>query len=265
MNTFSFDKTQPDRLVELKRAYLGRLSHPLDGMWESFGDMADHYNVLADDVVCGYCAINSERKILKFSIDETQPARTVFRQAVSQLEISGAVAATCEPEYLSLCLDLQKSVNVNALMYHIAEGFTLPKFSFPAEVEFKIATSSDLDVAVQFGTITLGADPNWLKGYFEDRIDRGELFGLWKDGRLIATGECRPSDTQQPYADLGMIVAKEHRGKGLATDILRELIRLCEDRRLKPICSTERDNIGAQKAIEKSGFISHHRILDVTF
>ena len=90
-----------------------------------------------------------------------------------------------------------------------------------------------------------------------DSIDEAKI--------ALATGECRPSDSQKPYADLGMVVSKNHRGQGLATNILRQLIRRCRENGLSPICSTERDNYAAQKAIENSGFVSHHRLLEIAF
>ena len=43
------------------------------------------------------------------------------------------------------------------------------------------------------------------------------------------------------------------------------LKQLCDDRGLVPICSTTADNVAAQRAITKAGFVSRHRILEVSF
>ena len=101
--------------------------------------------------------------------------------------------------------------------------------------------------------------------YYGDLIKRKELFGLWDGKTLIATGERRVSETQKPYADVGMIVSTTHRGQGLATMILQKLLNLCGEKGLSAICSTEKDNVGAQKAIAKAGFIDHHRIVEFKF
>ncbi|MBL4838492.1 MAG: GNAT family N-acetyltransferase [Kordiimonadaceae bacterium] len=83
--------------------------------------------------------------------------------------------------------------------------------------------------------------------------------------QLNCRWERRISDTQKPYADVGMVVAKDWRRKGLATAILQQLALLCRGEGLRAICSTESGNIGAQKAIENAGFISTQRILDISF
>ena len=105
----------------------------------------------------------------------------------------------------------------------------------------------------------------WLVQYLSNLIERQELFGCWLDSELIATGENRKFDeVQQGYTDLGVIVDRSQRGKGLATWILQQLVQQSIDRDLKPLCSTERDNIAARKAIAGAGFISRNRIIQFT-
>ena len=65
--------------------------------------------------------------------------------------------------------------------------------------------------------------------------------------------------------DLGMIVAKEQRRKGLGSYILTLTKAYCYERKLLPICSCEATNIGSKKAIEKAGFVSRHRVLKCEF
>jgi len=102
----------------------------------------------------------------------------------------------------------------------------------------------------------------WLIGYLTNLIERQELFGYWRDGRLMATGESRGNDEYQvEYADLGVIVAESERRKGIATRVLQRLVAITEAKGLIPICSTEKSNIGAQKAISRAGFFAGHRIL----
>ena len=96
-------------------------------------------------------------------------------------------------------------------------------------------------------------------------MDEHHIFVLREEGKLIATSECRTSKTQQPYADLGMIVAEEYRRKGVGNYILARTKAFCYDQNLSPICSCEADNIGSKKAITKAGFVSRHRIVLTEF
>ena len=62
-----------------------------------------------------------------------------------------------------------------------------------------------------------------------------------------------------------MVVGKNHRRGGIATNILRALAGHAQSKGLTSICSTETGNVGAQKAISRAGFVSTHRILEITF
>jgi GNAT superfamily N-acetyltransferase len=85
---------------------------------------------------------------------------------------------------------------------------------------------------------------------------------LWRNGRLLATGECCDFDYyQKDYTDVGLIVDESMREKGLGAKLFKYLIGIAESRGLKLICSTEKITIGAQKAINRAGFISANRIL----
>lgn len=265
MKKYSLKKSDHAELSDLKKLYLKSLPAPRDGMWETFVMMADHYTITHEEKTIGYFVINAEQLILQYYAHDDYDSADIFKQILDELKPVGAVATTSEFQFLSLCLDHQKSVSINALMYHINEDAPIADANFPQGFEFKTISENELKTAVDFAHQTLGADRGWLSGYFGSLINRGELFGLWQEKNLIATGECRLSDTQKPYADLGMVVSKTHRGQGLATAILRKLLKICDKKGLSAICSTEKENIGARKAISKAGFISHHRIVEIKF
>lgn len=267
MTQYHFASIAPQNLAELKRQYLNSLGVPLDGMWESFVEGGAHWAILgmsADVQNCsdpiGYCVLNDEQKVLQFFTRDIQDGPHAFEQMRTQLAPSGAFVATQQAAYLSYCLDHQRSLAVNALLYREAAGPVTP-----SGLELRVVTEGEFEKAVEFGIAVLGCDLGWLQGYYKDHIAKQQLFGGWKDGSLIAIGECRISETQKPYADVGMMVAEKHRGQGLATDILRNLRHMCKARGLKAICSTEVENVAAQKAITNAGFVSEHRILEIGF
>lgn len=265
MGIYTPRKASLQELENMKQQYRDHLAAPIDGMWEIFVDMADQYAIQCDGDVVGYAAINAEHQILQFYVQPAHDAKAAFSVLITELNIKGAIVETCETHYLSLCRDHQASVEVNALMYHVAAGAYIAAATFPSGTIFKQVEMGNLETATNFGAGAIGADENWLRGYYSERIEKGELFALWQDNHLIAAGECRPRDTQKPYADVGMVVSQDHRSQGLATQILRQLIHISNDKGLKAICSTENSNIAAQKAITKAGFSQYHKILDVTF
>ena len=79
-----------------------------------------------------------------------------------------------------------------------------------------------------------------------------------------SSGECIPSQKQPPYADLGMVVARSYRGRGLGSFLLTRLKKHCYEAGWKPICSCEASNRASKKAIEKAGFLSE-LMVTITF
>ena len=265
MTTYTFHKTSPSNLQNLKQEYVANITAPLDGMWEIFANVADHYAILSDGDTVGYFAVSSEQKLMQFYLPRMSDSRQVFGDIVSRFNISGAFVSTVEPAYLSLCLDRQKAIVVNALMYNVEDNEPLGEIAFPKDCEFRLVTKGELKIAVAFAMDALGADEGWLTGYYSEHIEKEQLYGLWQGQALIAAGELRKSASQKPYVDVGMVVAPQCRKSGLATTILRQLRRLAREHRLNAICSTEYGNIAAQKAISRAGFTSSHRVLEITF
>lgn len=258
-------------LNELKQQYFNQSTAPLDGMWHfGFVSMSDHFGFYERDKLVGYCCINGDGYLLQYYLapvaktnsDELFNLMAEGKSSVSD-KINGAFVSTAEPEYMSLSLDNSESFKVNALMYHQNEHPL--SSSFPC-IEMTLATQDQLTELVEFASEAIGAPKEWLTGYYGNLIQRQELWTYRKGGYVVAAGECRRFDEYQTgYADLGIIVAHNERGKGLATRILRFLIQYANSDGLTVICSTESANTGAKKAIAKAGLVSKNRIVQFDF
>lgn len=257
-----------ESLSAMKESYVAQAVAPLDGMWlDGFVPMARHFGIRVDEELVGYFCINEEGYLLQFYLDHRcQSLSTeMFEQIVARDDsgtgqIKGAFVSTAEPHFLSLCLDHFSKFEVNALMYQQNRGFEKPKrgdFVSLISVE-----STQLSQTVDFAVENIGAPAEWLTGYYENLIDRNELYGVWKNDRLVATGESRRKDKHQTECvDIGVIVARSERGKRMATKILKQLASRNKDSGLRSICSTERTNHAAQKAIVRAGFSASNRII----
>jgi RimJ/RimL family protein N-acetyltransferase len=258
-------------LSELKDAYFANTSAPLDGMWHfGFVPMAKHVGFYLDGSLIGFCCINDDGYLMQFYVtqDKQAFAQQLFTLIAEQNsavlgEVRGAFVSTAEPNYMSYCLDNSATFTVNALMYQY-----MPEFSNEQNEKFEmqLASTEQLKALVAFAASNIGAPQDWLNGYYGKLIERNELFGYSIDGKLLATGECRLFDQHQTdFADLGVVVAQSERGRGIAKQVLRFLIKHAASKGLKSICSTQSGNIGAQKAISRVGFIASHRIVQFEF
>lgn len=258
-------------ISELKKQYFSQTTAPLDGMWHfGFVPVSTHFGFYEDNALVGFCCINGEGYMLQFYLSSTAQTRgkdlfTLIAQQNSSVigVVNGAFVSTAEPHYLSLCLDNSSAFKVHSLMYQQA---MIQNVNTNVSVELQRATSDQLSKFVEFAVENIGAPELWLSGYFRNLINREELWGYWKNGTLLASGECRLFDEYQTqFADLGMIVAESARGQGIATGVLNRLVSLANDRGLTTICSTESSNIGAQKAISRAGLESFNRIIQIEF
>jgi predicted acetyltransferase len=258
-------------LSELKQAYFEQATAPLDGMWHfGFAPIAKHFGFYFNGHLVGFCCINEEAYMLQFYLQpdyqiHSQQLFTLISEQNSSVigNVKGAFVSTAEPHYLSLCLDNSSEFKVNALMYQQANG---ADDKANKNVELQLATSEQLAEFVKFTAANIGAPEQWLNSYYGDLIARHGLFGYWNDMQLLAAGECRLFDHYQTeYADLGVIVSQLERGQGIAKGVLTVLVQYAANKGLTAMCSTESDNIAAQKAISSVGFISNNRIVQFEF
>ena len=192
--------------------------------------------------------------------------KALFDHVTDQESLTKAVVSTIDPSFLSLCLDVQQAVTVHTLLYELHDTVS-PNHPEADGTELRLLEAFELDRTVEIQQECLASSEDmsgWLRGYSSNLTAREELFVLCRGDDWIGLCEARKSDTQEGITDVGMMVAPTHRGLGWATYILARLTADCTARGRRPICSTTVDNVASQKAITRAGFISRHRIFDVT-
>jgi len=255
-------------ILDLKAEYLRSLAAPMDGMWEAgFINPSPHWEIRHGGEQAGYYAANSEGTLLQFYVLPAfeKHGRTLFDHVIAQDSVTQAVVSTIDPAFLSFCLDVQTKVTVHTYLYE-THAEVRPEHPKAEDVGLRLIEAPELHRTISFQQACLGGDKDlsgWLRGYSTNLIEREELFALCREDEWLGLGEYRRSDSQEGVVDLGMMVAPEHRGKGWATYILQLLCARSAGHGLHAICSTRVENLGAQKAILRAGFISRHRILRV--
>lgn len=263
-----------------KQTYLDSLVGPLDGYWETAViGLAPHYEMLEAGERVGYYAAKDGCLLQFFVAEPFLPrASVLFDELLAVAELDIASVSTVEPAFLSLCLDrqtavstkLNTSVSINTYLFRDHHPVRPVISNFP-NAQFRSAMLGDLAQLVQFyqendeyeDTEAIEEGAGGHESYVRELIEKGQVFLLIDNDKIIGIGECRISETQQPYADVGMIVNFQHRQQGVGVFILAQLKDYCYSHYVKPICSCAFDNIASRKTIEKAGFITQHRILDI--
>jgi len=257
---------RPDVLQRLRGDYLRTLVAPMDGMWESAAiARAVCWDIRDRGRHAGYACIGRDNDLLRFHLTGEYRARAqeIFRWFVAAHGIRRAIAGTIEPAYFSLCLDLQTSSALHSYLFHDNARVAVP--SGVGGRIFREAEEGEFDAVAHFYRANTDGPGDWIEAFLRARLERGELVGLYDQQGVLATGECIPSRTQPPHADLGMVVAHAYRGRGVGAAMLVHLKERCYDAGWQPICSCAADNAASKRAIEKAGFISEHRMVEFVF
>jgi predicted acetyltransferase len=246
----------------LRTKFYEKLVAPIDGMWESlYIGGASAYLIQEEIETIGYCCINSSNYLLQiFLCDgyDYQMSQAIALLIDSKL-ITHASLSSIEPISFNACLTHAKSVESNTYCFQYSNCPTQKK----SLNKLTLVTEEDNRAIKNFFKEQIEFEDNF--GYTENLIKRGELYMIKESEIIIATGECRLSDSQKSFADLGVIVNKNYQKKGLGRDVLSLLIIEAQKANRSPICSTTFDNIASRKAIEGAGFYCSHIIFDLSF
>jgi len=259
-------------IAEWKQAYLDSLVGPMDAYWETAViGLAPHYKMVVGGDRVGYYAAK-DGCLLQFFV--TKPfllrASAFFDELLAAAALDSASVSTVEPMFLSLCLDRQTAVSINTYLFQDHHPVHFAITAFP-NAQFCPALLADLPQLTMFyqenneyeDTEAIEEGAGGHEPFVRTLIDNGQVF-LLRDGQeVLGIGECRISQTQKPYADIGMITNNRYRRQGIGAFLLAQLKDYCYSQAVKPICSCAFDNIASRKTIEKAGFITQHRILDI--
>jgi predicted acetyltransferase len=260
MNFVKTDDTSP--IIEFRKALYENFTTAIDSMWEAlYIASSESYLIKIENEDIGYCCIDSKRSLTQIYLrnEYDHLMHKVINSLIDSKIIVSAKLSSIEPVSFNACLSNSNSIKKNSFCFQYSNHSQV----MTSSLNLQQAVKEDTETIKTFYKTQVGFDDNF--GYTENLIQRKELFLLKDKGMLIGTGECRLSDSQPDFADIGVAVNKTYRGKGVATQILQWLAKRAISVNRNPICSTTIDNIASKKAIEKAGFYCSHIIFDIIF
>jgi len=261
----NFNKSEiAEEIINYRKQLYSSFVAPLDGMWEVlYVANSVSYLIKNEGREIGYCCIDQDKSLNQIFLKDSH--RYLMKSIVTELininMIVSAHLSSIETTSFNTCLRFAKSIQAHTINYTFSSE-QLKRVSTDI-LNLHKASPHDGDRIRAFFKKEIGFDDSF--GYTENLINRGEIYVVEEGDEIIATGECRLSDSQPKYADVGMVVKKTGRKKGLGTKVLSELINIALEKKRKPICSTTVDNVASQKAIERAGFYNSHTIFKISF
>lgn len=209
----------------------------------------------------GYCCIDDNDRLLQIFLtgEHNAKMKQVITTLLNKNLMNSARLSSAEPISFNTCLSLSKNIQSHTLCFQ----HTNTSLAIESPPRIKAVGTNDITAVKAFLKEQVGMDDTF--GYTENLVARNEIYQVTESGKIVATSECRMSDSQPGIADLGIIVARDFQGNGLATQIMKSQINRVLQAGGKPICSTTSDNIASRKVIEKSGFYCSNIIFDMTF
>ncbi|MCJ8288739.1 MAG: GNAT family N-acetyltransferase [Crocinitomicaceae bacterium] len=258
MNFIKSEKTET--IKNLRSQLYKKLIAPIDAMWELlYIGSSQHYLIEDEEMTIGYCCIDENNCLIQmFLLDNyNSKMNQVITELIKSRLITSAALSSNEPISFNICLSQSKGIKTNTLCF---QHTNVPR-DLRSLLNIELATTDDLHSIKLFLKEQVGMDDTF--GYTENLISRKELFVIKESNVLIATSECRMSDSQPDIADIGIIVNKDYRGKGIATEVMQIQVNRVLQANRKPICSTTLDNVASQKAIKRAGFYRSNIIFDI--
>ncbi|SOE22981.1 Acetyltransferase (GNAT) domain-containing protein [Spirosomataceae bacterium TFI 002] len=251
-----------EEINSLRVKHYENLKAPIDAMWELlYIASSQHYLIDHNEGHIGYCCIDENNSLIQIFLSEDSSflMEKVVSELISLKLISSASLSTNEPIGFNACLSHSKSTTVNTFCFqHLNK-----EMEVNSTLEIELVSAKDIPAIKVFLKEQVGMDDSF--GYTENLVSRKEIFMVKESQVIIATSECRMSDTQPDFADLGIIVKKGYEGKGIATEVMRMQVNRVLKASRKPICSTTFDNIASKRTIEKAGFYCSNIIFDIRF
>lgn len=238
------------------------LTAPIDAMWEQlYVYSSQHYLIEKDANVLGYCCINEESCLVQIFLEAKYCSKmdNVIEELIKQELINSASLSSNEPIGFNACLFHSKLIRPNTFCFEHLNSV----IEFNSALNLELVSNEDIPAIKAFLKEQIGMDDTF--GYTENLVSKKEIFMIKESDEIIATSECRMSDSQPEIADLGIIVNRDFQGKGIATEVMQLQVNRVLKANRKPICSTTLDNIASRKAIEKSGFYCSNIIFDIHF
>ena len=266
----TFASMAVDELAADKARHRATLTAPQDAYWENgiIGASA-HYVVFVDGQPGGFCAVDSDGFLVQAFVGQPSvlDLGRLFDAAMVSLGVSGAYAATNEPDFLAACREREQDSAVHTLLYfddHTVSpmGSRRLRRATPGDLESLVAMHGAEDI-VDLATMEAGF--GGLAGYIRATIADGSLLVLDIDGEIAGSGDFRVRETWPGTADLGVVVAPHRRERGVGTEILCLLKQLAAEVGAEPMCSTTIENLASQRMIEKAGMAVRHQVLRVEF
>lgn len=236
--------------------YLSSLSSPVDSFLETHILKSDFYRINLHDKEVGSFGVYDNQLLTQFYLctADRRHGQACLNAIRKYVNIHTAFVPTCDQFFLSHVLDYD-TVIINQAYFFI-EANPNDKISLEKEIlKFRRAIVSDVSIVMK------------VSGQFfenpEEDIKNGRLYLGYQQGELASIGIVERSKLWPSFASVGMYTNEAFRKRGLGTDTIRYLRRVCHQENLMPIAGCWYYNYLSKQTLEAAGMTTSTRLLKI--
>ncbi len=241
----------------MRQDRLRRLSAPQELFVENLVTNGAVYILERAGGEIGYAITNSGDRIVEFHIEdfELSHAGHALDALVEMFGARSILAQSFDPLLMFLGLACGSAPVTQGLFYRVIAD---PGFEPRSDIIARPGQSGDI---VELAALSddFFDDTKEIDAY---RAADGLMVYRDAGGNLIGAGVFKPVVDGMDGVDIGMVVSPRHRRRGYGAYMVRHLKAHCLARGWRPICGCSIDNIASQRALERAGFASAHRLVE---
>jgi RimJ/RimL family protein N-acetyltransferase len=247
-----------DNIKNWRNDYLSSLPEFQELFIEIMIKDSNCYLLQIDGNQIGYSILNSDGVLIEFFVmgKYVPSSYLFFSQLLNDLSVTEIYCKSFDSLLLSNCLLSSFSYSAIGVLYRDYVEALIRK---DPEIAMQKADNSSI-------RFLLGQDDS-IKELFETEqeltefINNQNVFEFYKNDEFIGCGMVLRTHDDWNFCDLGVWVKPSRRGHDFGSQIILSLRAFAIKNSLKPSCGCAIDNIASQKTIEKSGFVSKHKMI----
>lgn len=207
----------------------------------------------------GYAVVN-DGAIVEFLLcgEQLSALPTAFKSVLDTTGASRALCKTFDASMLTAAASQPATTKTTGYLFRRIIDHSLNAMP---EVNARVGTGDDIDRVLSMHD-NFFTDRHEIERY----VETSELYLFESaDHALLGCGITTRVIEGLDAVDVGMVVAREHRRRGLGSHILSELKHGCLQRGDRPIAGCSADNVGSRRALERAGFATTHSVIEFRY
>lgn len=244
---------------DLRERYFESLGEPQVHYLEQRVERSRTLVLGAGDAPIGYLAAEEGAVVEFFVLDAALPTLSeLFYAAADRAGAASAVIKTYDP--LALAAATARPTRVKTIGVNCTT-WSDERFEPPEGFSARPGGADDLAVLLAVG-------PGLFERPEEMRreLQAGRVTIYEQDGAAVGCGLLLPIGDRRDALDLGVGVLPAWRGQGVGEQIVRHLKVVClRERGMRPVCGCAVENVASRRTLERAGFLTCHRLLELTW